>query len=70
MDRVVVDGHVIPNQVLFTRTMGNDSYETMAFGDMPKATVRLRVQPYPEKAPGSFCEYCPARFLSAVVNYA
>ncbi|XP_043193338.1 fasciclin-1-like isoform X1 [Amphibalanus amphitrite] len=54
VDRVVVDGHMIPNKVLFTRTMGNDSYETMAFGDMLKVTGQLRVQPYPEKTPGSF----------------
>ena len=57
VDRVVVDGHMIPNKVLFTRTMGNDSYQTMAFGDMLKVTAQLRSQRYPKKEPGAFCKY-------------
>ena len=56
VDRDVVDGHVIPKQVLFTRTMGNDSYKTMVFGDMLKVTAQLRTQPFPGQAAGSFCK--------------
>lgn len=37
----VVDGHVIPNKVLFTRTMGDKSYRTEAFDEMLKVTIKL-----------------------------
>ncbi|XP_076544328.1 fasciclin 1 Fas1 domain-containing isoform X4 [Osmia lignaria lignaria] len=40
VDRVVIDGHVIPNHVLFTTpTPANVPYETLAFGDNVKVTV-------------------------------
>ncbi|KAK1134517.1 hypothetical protein K0M31_007298 [Melipona bicolor] len=40
VDRVVIDGHVIPNHVLFTTpTPHNVPYETLAFTDNVKVTV-------------------------------
>ncbi|XP_043590213.1 fasciclin-1 isoform X3 [Bombus pyrosoma] len=40
VDRVVIDGHVIPNNVLFTTpTPHNVPYETLAFTDNVKVTV-------------------------------
>ncbi|XP_076682285.1 fasciclin 1 Fas1 domain-containing isoform X3 [Andrena cerasifolii] len=40
VDRVVIDGHVIPNHVLFTAaTPDNLPYETLAFSDNVKVTV-------------------------------
>ncbi|XP_037077554.1 fasciclin-1-like isoform X2 [Pollicipes pollicipes] len=54
IDRSVLDGHVIPDKVLFTRTMGNDSYKTTAFGDMLKVTVQLRRLAYPSRSDDSF----------------
>ncbi|XP_046142475.1 fasciclin-1 isoform X3 [Osmia bicornis bicornis] len=40
VDRVVIDGHVIPNHVLFTTpTPANVPYETLAFSDNVKVTV-------------------------------
>ena len=50
-DRVtgeVVDGHVIPNHALFTRTMGDESYRTLAFNDMLKVAIRLRDERLPQ----------------------
>ena len=43
VDRVVIDGHVIPNHVLFTAaTPDNLPYETLAFSDNVKVTVSFR----------------------------
>ncbi|XP_078040746.1 fasciclin 1 Fas1 domain-containing isoform X2 [Augochlora pura] len=40
VDRVVIDGHVIPNHVLFTSpTLDNVPYRTLAFTDNVKVTV-------------------------------
>ncbi|KAG9431143.1 fasciclin-1 isoform X5 [Apis mellifera carnica] len=40
VDRVVIDGHVIPNHVLFTTpTPHNIPYQTLAFSDNVKVTV-------------------------------
>lgn len=40
IDAKVVDGHVIPNMVLFTKPTANDmQYETLAFGDNLKVTI-------------------------------
>ncbi|XP_011502138.1 PREDICTED: fasciclin-1 [Ceratosolen solmsi marchali] len=40
IDRQVIDGHVIPNHVLFTApTPSNKPYETLAFGDNLKVTI-------------------------------
>jgi len=44
VDGPVVDAHFIPNKVLFTRTLGNQSHLTGAFEDPIKVTVRLRQQ--------------------------
>nr|XP_012136006.1 PREDICTED: fasciclin-1 isoform X2 [Megachile rotundata] len=43
VDRVVIDGHVIPNHVLFTTpTPDKIPYETLAFSDNVKVTVSFR----------------------------
>ncbi|XP_043251597.1 fasciclin-1 isoform X3 [Colletes gigas] len=43
VDRVVIDGHVIPNHVLFTSpTPDKVPYETLAFTDNVKVTVSFR----------------------------
>ncbi|XP_053973898.1 fasciclin-1 isoform X2 [Hylaeus volcanicus] len=43
VDRVVIDGHVIPNHVLFTApTPDNVPYETLAFTDNVKVTISFR----------------------------
>ncbi|CAL7940146.1 unnamed protein product [Xylocopa violacea] len=40
VDRVVIDGHVIPNHILFTTpTPDNVPYETLAFSDNVKVTI-------------------------------
>ncbi|XP_015431057.1 PREDICTED: fasciclin-1 [Dufourea novaeangliae] len=45
VDRVVIDGHVIPNHVLFTSpTPDNIPYETLAFSDNIKVTVSFLKQ--------------------------
>ena len=69
VDRDVVDGHVIPKKVLFTRTMGNDSYKTMVFGDMLKVTAQLRTQPYPEPAAGSLCKSGRRKLPQNILRY-
>lgn len=45
MDMKVIDGHVVPNHVLFTTpTPKGTEYPTLANGDMLKVTVSLSVQ--------------------------
>ncbi|XP_076766387.1 fasciclin 1 Fas1 domain-containing isoform X2 [Xylocopa sonorina] len=40
VDRVVIDGHVIPNHILFTTPTPDDvEYKTLAFGDNVKVTI-------------------------------
>ncbi|XP_043226936.1 fasciclin-1-like [Amphibalanus amphitrite] len=59
----VVDGHVIPNHALFTRTMGDESFRTLAFNDMLKATIKLRAERLPaasDSAPASADVASPA----------
>lgn len=46
IDQKVIDGHVIPNQVLFTRATPKDQdFETLAFGDMLRVTISFTLQP-------------------------
>ncbi|XP_046393705.1 fasciclin-1 isoform X3 [Ischnura elegans] len=46
IDQKVIDGHVIPNRVLFTRaTPCDEDYETLAFGDNLRVTISFTVQP-------------------------
>ncbi|XP_071443491.1 fasciclin-1 isoform X2 [Hetaerina americana] len=46
IDKKVIDGHVIPNRVLFTRATPCDvEYETLAFGDMLRVTISFTFQP-------------------------
>lgn len=45
IDRQVIDGHVIPNHVLFTApTPSNKPYETLAFGDNLKVTISFSTE--------------------------
>lgn len=45
IDHQVIDGHVIPNQVLFTApTPSNKPYETLAFGDNLKVTISFSTE--------------------------
>ncbi|XP_026477303.1 fasciclin-1 [Ctenocephalides felis] len=41
IDAKVIDGHVVPNQVLFTKPTPNDPYQTYAFGDNLQVTVSM-----------------------------
>lgn len=46
LDDKVIDGHVIPNHVLFTSPSPHDQpFETLAFGDNLKVTVSYRREP-------------------------
>jgi fasciclin 1 len=46
IDMKVIDGHVIPNQVLFIRpTPTGEEYDTMAFGDNIRVQVSFSTQP-------------------------
>ncbi|KAJ8667181.1 hypothetical protein QAD02_008843 [Eretmocerus hayati] len=45
IDKQVIDGHVIPNHVLFTApTQSNKPYETLAFGDNLKVTISFSTE--------------------------
>uniref|UniRef100_A0ABD2VU11 FAS1 domain-containing protein n=1 Tax=Trichogramma kaykai TaxID=54128 RepID=A0ABD2VU11_9HYME len=45
IDKQVIDGHVIPNHVLFTApTPSNKPYETLAFGDNLKVTITFSTE--------------------------
>ncbi|GLV45379.1 Fasciclin 1 [Carabus blaptoides fortunei] len=45
LDDKVIDGHVIPNHVLFTSSTPHDTpFETLAFGDNLKVTVTFRTE--------------------------
>jgi hypothetical protein len=45
IDKKVIDGHVIPDQVIFTRaTPGDAEFDTLAFGDMMRVTVSFTTQ--------------------------
>lgn len=45
IDRQVIDGHIIPNHVLFTTpTPSNKPYETLAFTDNLKVTISFSTE--------------------------
>lgn len=44
IDKYVVKGHVIPNRVLFTRTMKNESFQSAAWDDTVKVELSLANQ--------------------------
>lgn len=45
LDDKVIDGHVIPNHVLFSSATPHDHpYETLAFGDNLKVTVTFKTE--------------------------
>jgi len=39
IDRLVIDGHVIPNEVLFTAPTDNAQYPTLVFSDNLKVVI-------------------------------
>lgn len=45
IDAKVIDGHVIPNKVLFTEPAAKDTpFQTLAFGDNLKVTISFTKQ--------------------------
>lgn len=62
IDEKVIDGHIIPNHVLFTGATNYDTpYETLAFSDNLKVTVSFTVEPDPSAGKlnrGKLIEFC------------
>lgn len=61
IDQQVIDGHIIPNHVLFTApTPSNKPYETLAFGDNLKVTISFSTE-HSDKGSDK-CEYSESSF--------
>lgn len=62
IDEKVIDGHVIPKEVLFTNAAQEDvEHETLAFTDMLKVTISFKTE---TSNKGSKSEYNLVHFYS------